>query len=428
MVKLLIIADDFTGALDTGVKFAARGAKTRVVMDPAFDFNQADDQIQVLVMDAETRHLEPTAAYSIVYQAVTRALAAGVHCIYKKTDSALRGNIGAELTAMLNASNEDRLPFIPAFPKAGRITRNGIHLVDGVPVAESVFGRDPFEPVRHSQVADILKEQSSVPCVYRIPGKPDKDLPGIQVFDAASDEDLLKIGHQLGNGLRLCAGCAGFAAVLAELLSLTGCVPQVPPLHGPLFIACGSVNPVTRQQLDTAERAGFPRFQLLPEQKLSPPWLKSDACRAEVKRWLEVVNREGCCILDSNDPKESGDAARKFAIQQGINLQQMRVIISNALGQLIKQLLDFGLQATITCTGGDTLLALMRSVEVTELAPVCELSPGVVLTRFTYQSKTYDIISKSGGFGEPDLLCKLFKLVSGETAKKEGVLCSQNIT
>ena len=36
MVKLLIIADDFTGALDTGVQFAARGAATRVITDPAF--------------------------------------------------------------------------------------------------------------------------------------------------------------------------------------------------------------------------------------------------------------------------------------------------------------------------------------------------------------------------------------------------------
>ena len=38
MVKLLIIADDFTGALDTGVQFAARGAATRVITDPAFAF------------------------------------------------------------------------------------------------------------------------------------------------------------------------------------------------------------------------------------------------------------------------------------------------------------------------------------------------------------------------------------------------------
>lgn len=53
MVKLLIIADDFTGALDTGVQFAARGAATRVVTDLAYDFTLAD--AEVLVMVAETQ-------------------------------------------------------------------------------------------------------------------------------------------------------------------------------------------------------------------------------------------------------------------------------------------------------------------------------------------------------------------------------------
>lgn len=45
MVKLLIIADDFTGALDTGVQFAARGAVTRVITDPAFDFAGAESDL-----------------------------------------------------------------------------------------------------------------------------------------------------------------------------------------------------------------------------------------------------------------------------------------------------------------------------------------------------------------------------------------------
>ena len=39
MILLLIIADDFTGALDTGVQFAARGARTEVVVDPQIDFS-----------------------------------------------------------------------------------------------------------------------------------------------------------------------------------------------------------------------------------------------------------------------------------------------------------------------------------------------------------------------------------------------------
>lgn len=59
--------------------------------------------------------------------------------IYKKTDSALRGNIGAELGALVAASGQKILPFVPAFPQMNRITKGGIHYIDGVPVTESSF-------------------------------------------------------------------------------------------------------------------------------------------------------------------------------------------------------------------------------------------------------------------------------------------------
>ena len=58
----------------------------------------------------------------------------GIPHIYKKTDSALRGNIGAELEAMMQASGEEQLPFVPAFPQIGRTTVNGTHFIEGVPV------------------------------------------------------------------------------------------------------------------------------------------------------------------------------------------------------------------------------------------------------------------------------------------------------
>ena len=45
MVKLLIIADDFTGALDTGVQFAAGGAETRVVNNVEYDFESAEEEV-----------------------------------------------------------------------------------------------------------------------------------------------------------------------------------------------------------------------------------------------------------------------------------------------------------------------------------------------------------------------------------------------
>ena len=175
MTRLLIIADDFTGALDTGVQFAARGAKTCVATDPGYDFSQAGADIQVMVLDAETRHLTPEAAYKTVFRAVKDALAAGFRYIYKKTDSALRGNVGAELTAVLDAAGADRLAFLPALPKMGRITRNGVHYIDGVPVADSVFGQDPFEPVTASSLEEIIAAQSKRPVVLHRLGEAAED-------------------------------------------------------------------------------------------------------------------------------------------------------------------------------------------------------------------------------------------------------------
>ena len=130
--------------------------------------------------------------------------------------------------------------------------------------------------------------------IQRHPGDPDNDSPGIQVFDAASDDDLLRIGWRLGvSGVRLCAGCAGFAAVLANLLALSGPPPQVPALEKILFIACGSVNPVTRRQLDYAEQAGFPCFRLLPEEKLLPEWLESRDCAVKSKVLVQDSHSKG---------------------------------------------------------------------------------------------------------------------------------------
>ena len=162
MIKLLIIADDFTGGLDTGVQFAARGIRTRVVTDPETDYVAAADGAEVLVVVAETRHMPPFRAYDAVYRVALAGKRLNVPHIYKKTDSGLRGNIGAELSAVMDACGEKQMAFLPSMPAMGRVTRNGVHYIDGQPVSESVFGRDPFEPVTESDVIRLLALQTPV--------------------------------------------------------------------------------------------------------------------------------------------------------------------------------------------------------------------------------------------------------------------------
>lgn len=117
-MELLILADDLTGALDTGIQFVDEGANTRVVLDPQYPLEALDPQVQVLVIDTESRHIPPAQAADLVRSITEQAVALGVACIYKKTDSGLRGNVGAELGALLDASGSTQLHFIPAYPNA----------------------------------------------------------------------------------------------------------------------------------------------------------------------------------------------------------------------------------------------------------------------------------------------------------------------
>lgn len=416
MLRLLIIADDFTGALDTGVQFAACGISTRVVVGETAEL--AGCESTVLVVDTETRHLTAEAAGAAI-EAVTRhAVEAGVPCIYKKTDSALRGNIGAELSALLRASGARQLPFLPAFPQIGRTTEKGRHYIDGVPVNESPFGIDPFEPVSCADVAELIHLQTDVPAKSFAPLQAGGALPdadGILIFDAKSTRDLEQTGQQLCREKvpAVLAGCAGFAAFLPQLLGLSdGSRQEAPKLDPRLLVLCGSVNPITLRQMDVAEKAGFARLRLTPRQKLEPGYWESEDGRAALEEIEAMLASNPHCMIETNDA-EGNQLTADYAAARGIDLDGLRVGIASSVGHMFGALFGSPHLGTLLLTGGDTLLQCMQCVGAKELEPVCELEKGVVLARFTYKGCTRYVITKSGGFGQETLLLELAGKIAG---------------
>ena len=412
MVKLLVIADDFTGALDTGVQFAASGAETRVVTNIEYDFSRTGREVQVLVLVAETRHVKWEEAYRMVYGIAKRACESGIPYLYKKTDSALRGNIGSELKAVLDAAGKHTLHFLPAFPRMNRVTRNGIHYIDGSPVHESVFGKDPFEPVTCSYIPDMMRGEVPVTVVESMDGWERQN--GVMVYDASTDEELKSIGSFLKEKgeLGLTAGCAGFAAVLPQLLGLSGKRRERISLDKKFLVACGSVNPITVRQLDYAERAGMKRIRLTPEQKLEKDYLESEEGNRALEEWTKTALEEECCIFDTND-LPGCRAACEYAGSHGLSLDELRVRIADTLGRVVEHLVRAGVKSTMLLTGGDTLMGFMRHIGCDEIVPVCEMAPGTVLSQVDIDGRTYSIISKSGGFGEEKLIAELAEKIGG---------------
>ena len=400
MLLLLILADDFTGALDTGVQFAACGIPTRVVVGE--QVNLAASDAAVLVVDTETRHLPAAEAYAVIAKLTRDAMSAGVFSIYKKTDSALRGNIGAELSALLKTSGERQLPFLPAFPQIDRVTRDGVHYISGVPVTESPFGIDPFEPVRHARVTELIGEQTDVPA---------HSFPTLKEGEAVPEQEgiLVSTGRALfRNGRpRLMAGCAGFAALLPDLMKMPGRrTVTMPKLDPRLLVVCGSVNSITLRQLDVAEQNGFSRLRLTPRQKLDPGYWESENGKEALQGINEMLAANPRCIIETNDEGGNQPTA-DYAAARGIDLDGMRVGISGSVGQMFGALFGSEHLGTLLLTGGDTLLQCMNCVGIKELEPVCEMEKGVVLARFTYCGCTRYVITKSGGFGHEKLLLDL---------------------
>lgn len=148
--RVLVIGDDLTGSNATGALFARFGMHTMTV----HGFATMPD-IEALVVNLGNRHSSAQLARDEVK--ATIAAAGEVPLVIKRVDTTLRGNVGAETDAAIEALGVRAL-VVPAFPDAGRVTVGGLHLVDGVPVAQTAAGRDALNPVKSSRVATILRE------------------------------------------------------------------------------------------------------------------------------------------------------------------------------------------------------------------------------------------------------------------------------
>src|SRR3954463_919522 len=125
MLEVAVIADDLTGAADTGIALALAGIPTFV----AFGEQIPPADSRVVAFDTDSRALDAGAAAARAGGVASRARERGVRTIYKKIDSTLRGNVGAENAAIFRALTGQGQPAVvvacPAFPAMGRTTRDG---------------------------------------------------------------------------------------------------------------------------------------------------------------------------------------------------------------------------------------------------------------------------------------------------------------
>ncbi len=397
-IRLAVIADDITGAFDTGVQFSKRGS--RVSVATGAQICEPISGADVLVLDAQTRHLTPREAYVETRRIVAYTMRCQIPYLYIKTDSGLRGNIGPALKATLDETGESFAAFSPAYPDTNRVTRGGKQWIDGQPIQDSVFGRDLFEPVRASRVSDLLRPFGLDVCECHPPYQLPDRRPIVALFDVERNEDFRDVADLLkANGrLRITSGCAAFAAVLPAFLGLPDLPCVAPIVRAPLMIVCGSLNPITRRQFEYGERIGYKRIVLSQRQLLDEGYFDSE----EGLVWLKEIGlqmlRRGTLMFDTGlCPSPSLDYA---------DLCAARKRIAKQLGLLLVRLLaQEGAEAyTPMIIGGDTLAGFLDQLGTTEVSLGGEVSTGVVMFSVSVNGRRVSMLSKSGGFGNETLL------------------------
>jgi uncharacterized protein YgbK (DUF1537 family) len=215
-IRLAIIADDLTGALDTATPFAARGLRVAAALRPgALDAALASGA-DIVAINTASRALPATEAAVIVEAVAHRLIEAGPGIVMKKIDSRLKGNAGVEAAAIASTFALSDILVAPAVPDQGRQTRDG-----------AVSGKGVDTPI---------------PIAPHFP-------PHTLIHDALSDADLDRIAALGDWSKTLAVGARGLGAALARTMGNSGIArPFEPSLR--TLLAIGSRDSITAAQID----------------------------------------------------------------------------------------------------------------------------------------------------------------------------------
>jgi uncharacterized protein YgbK (DUF1537 family) len=424
MTQLAVIADDLTGANDTAVQFAKRNISSCVRIN--FDQQKlAHEMADVVVIDTNSRDIKAIEAYQKVKQTCEKLQDSGIVHIYKKIDSTLRGNIGAEIEAAASVFLPTVVIIAPAFPGNQRVTIGGCHFLDGVPIALTEMAHAPKSPINESQIIDVLREQTDVLIGLISMETVKQGAAQISaairlclkrgekwiVFDASEDKhlDYIVEAAKTYNKL-LWVGSAGLAEHLPAIYQWKVSKRVVGiKTSGPILIVAGSVSKTT--QLQIQEVVTHTKINLI---KLNVASLLENQYE-EIQRCIKSANSllgKGSDVLLASATQ---DADVKQALEAGLKYKLVGSEVSEytarAMGDVAKNVVGSHL-AGVILTGGDTAIHVCKALGAEGIEILEEVAMGIPLGRLVGGACSgLQVITKAGAFGGSDSFVKAMEAI-----------------
>jgi 4-hydroxythreonine-4-phosphate dehydrogenase len=394
MERFAVVADDLTGAADTGVAFLSAGLS--VVVGWTDDVVRAD--ADVVAISTGSRAMDAGAAHARTAAAVDACRRAGVSILYKKIDSLLRGHVGVEIAAALSAWDRDSFAIVaPAFPATGRATIDGRLVVNDTRAASdgvSIVGLLARDGLRVASVGLTTVRDRTLPEAL---GRERSRGVACVVCDAETDGDLRAIAHDgraLGPGI-IWVGSGGLAHAIAATLPAGQPRARVnSSVAGPRLFVVGSRSLVAREQAAALVQDGIRRI-VVPAARLAPG----------------TAATNGALVIDVAHALERGDDVL-VSLDEGASSVDDDATLMARLGEMLRSCAD--IVGGVVVTGGDTAVGVLSAWGITGLRLLDELEPGIVLSS-AIGSRALAVVTKSGSFGDRGA----FVRVRGRLRKEE---------
>ncbi len=406
--RILVLADDLTGAIECGAQLARRGIPAPVHIRPLTDSNDSPGPSLPSVLNCRSRHLAPGIAAEAIASQLACKFDPPSLFVYKKTDSTLRGNLGSELEALSRSAPESPIIYAPAYPRLGRICRNGILYLNGVPLAETEFSRELSQPSHGNSILRLLSQQSSLPAVlvrrpHHLSALLESGAAGtLLVCDAEADEELEELAKAATSSLAPWF-LAGPAAFLGAVLRTLGnqCSPLLKVQSAGKFLwICGSLHSRSQDQIKEAAKMGIP-VSTLPPLFAGPDDSNPHFFPRGFAKMLAMQLRENRHLVLSG-PSSGHTGAAASTSPPAIN-----PAISRTLGMMAAEIFKEEYPDVLGICGGDTAEEVLDALGVTTIYPLGEIFDGIPISKIQCRDRNLLLITKAGGFGPVDLMASL---------------------
>lgn len=413
MPNVGMIADDLTGATTVGSLLALQGIAATVLFRPELIEGCDTSASDAVIINTASRNMQAARAFESVLHTTRDLISIGCRRISKRIDTTCRGNIGAEVEAMLTALGEDYLAVIvPAMPQSRKIVVAGYSLIDSVLLAHTGAAVDPYAPVTESYLPTLLGQQferrvGHIPLETVLQGKRSMTevMAGIYeeggravIVDAttAADIDLIaRASLSLGVGIvPVDPGPFSERVVLHSgvVHELRGRVKRAPAGEtsaseaGTVVMVVGSATAVTRRQISAVAT-------LEDVAPIKVPVLEVLAGGVSYRRELEAARDEAERLMSASKPPrvllvglDSVFSKKRYESEQlmsasGLSLTQAAQTLTERLGGIGREVLDVvGSRCCgLYLTGGDVTLSTCLALGAKGMTLIDDITPQVDL-------------------------------------------------